>query len=284
MRTATQLIIAITAALLITGCPDKDKHRSIEANNKGVQAANNGRHATAIGHFKDATRMYPANHEAWYGLGHMQGKQKKWDDAAKSFEEAVKHKKDNAMYRLWLGVAQYENGNLESSQANLEEALKLKPELYRAHWYLGRVHRDEDRPREAAESWTRACQLNPLYGPPFVRLGELYLQWDKVDEAIRVLEQGTQYVKEDIDLTNVYYYLGLAYDEKEDWDKSIRAYTDAIDQRKQNVDALFQRGLAYAQKGNKTKAKVDLEAYSQSGDNAFNKTQANKVLLTLLVD
>ena len=282
MRTATKLIFAITAVVMATGCPDKDKHRSIEANNKGVEAANGGRHANAIGHFKDAVRMYPGNHEAWYGLGHMQIKQKKFDEATKSFEEAVKYKKDNAMYRLWLGVSQYENGNVDGAQSNLEEALKLKPELYRAHYYIGLVHEDKERPREAAEAWTKACVLNPLYGPPFYRLGKLYLQWDKVDEAIRVLEQGTQYVKEDVDLTNVYYYLGLAYDEQQEWDKSVRAYTDAIEQRKENMDALFQRGLAYAKKGNKTKAKVDLEAYSQSGDNAFNKTEANKVLLSLM--
>lgn len=282
------LFAAVAALVFLAGCPNEDKNSSIEANNKGVEAANRGSNATAIGHFKEAVRLYPQNHQAWYGKGQVEFKQKNYEDAAKSFEEAVRNKGDDAMYQMWAGIAHYRSGNLESAQTHLEEAVKLNPNLYRAYWYLGQVHRDEDRPKEAAEAWTKAATLNPYYGPPFVRLGELYLLWDKIDAAISVLEQGTLHVKEAVDLTNVHFYLGLAYEAKQDVDKAIEAYSKAIDLRKENLDARFQRGLLYAHKGDKGKAKGDLEAYIKAagGDPMaqFNKTEANKVLLQMMAD
>ncbi len=283
MRQAAITGVALAALLFAAGCPDKDKNASIEAANQGVEAYAAQQYSSASEHFGEATKLYAENHQAWYGLGQVHSKQKDWEQAAEAFSEAVKYRKDDAMYRMWLGIASYEAGNLEQAQTNLEEGVKLNPDLYRAYWYLGQIHRDENRPKEAAEAWTKAAALNPYYGPPFYRLGELYLTWDKIDEAVSVLEQGTLHVKEDRELTNVYYYLGLAYEAKQQWDKAIEAYSKAIDMRSDNLDAKFQRGLVYAKKGDTSKARADLEEYGKAGgSSSFNKTEANKVLMQLI--
>lgn len=258
-----------------------DIKASIVANNKAVQAANADDFDAATPLFEEATRLYASNHEAWYGLGHMQGRDKRWEESARSFAEAVRYAPDNAMYQMWLGIALYESGELNEAAAHLAETIALEPNMYRAHWYMGRVHRDVDRPQKAAESWTTACALNPSYGPPFVRLGELYLNFGRADEAIAVLEQGAKTVEKAIDLTNLYFYLGNAYAEKRRWGDAVEAYSKAIDVDPQNLDARFARGVAYANKGDKARARADLEAYLAVGQNPFNQTEANRLLVTL---
>jgi tetratricopeptide (TPR) repeat protein len=250
--------------------------------NKGIDNYNKGSSALAVQEFKHATEAYRENHQAWYNLGQVYAKDKKWKDAKEAFTEAAKYKKDDAMYQMWLGISRYEDGDLEVAQTSLDEAVRLNPDLYRAYWYLGKVHRDSDRPKEAAQAWTQAAQLNPLFGPPFSQLGLLYLEWDQVDAALKVLQQAALNVKDDRDLTDVYYYLGLAYDAQKNYDKAIEAYGKALELRGDNLDAKFQRGLAYAAKGDKANAKKDLEEYNKGGQSSFNKTQANKVLMQLL--
>lgn len=278
-----KIAIAVCALSLVTGCPNKDRHASIEAMNQGIESANAGNSGSAVTAFKEAVRVYPENHQAWYNLGQIYGRDKKWEEAAEAFGEAVKYRGNDAMYHMQRGIALYEVDNKSLSQTHLEKAIELNPDLYRAHYYLGRVLRDLGRPKDAAEAWTRAATLNPLFGPPFTRLGELYLRWDHTQAAISVLQQATNYVKDDTELTNVFYYLGLAYDAEKNWDKAIEAYTSAIEMRSDNVDARFQRGLAYGKKGENVKARKDLEEYGkQGGDNAFNKEQANRILLQLM--
>jgi tetratricopeptide (TPR) repeat protein len=279
---ATKIATIAVLALLGAGCPNKERNESIEAMNKGIDNFNKGSSALAVQEFKHATESYRENHQAWYNLGQVYAKDKKWKDAKEAFTEAAKYKKDDAMYQMWLGISRYQDGDLEVAQTSLDEAVRLNPDLYRAYWYLGLTHRDSDRPKEAAQAWTQAAQLNPLFGPPFSQLGLLYLQWDQVDAALKVLQQAALNVKDDRDLTDVYYYLGLAYDAQKNYDKAIEAYSKAVELRGDNLDAKFQRGLAYAAKGDKANAKKDLEEYNKGGQNSFNKTQANKVLMQLL--
>ena len=276
--------IAIASLLALSGCPDKDKHASIEAMNEGIKAAQLNSYTKAIKQLEKAVKLYNDNHQAWYTLGQIYSDQKKWEEAVEALEEAVRAKKDDAMYQMLLGIAEYNQGKGEVAQKYLERAVELEERLARAHFYLGRVYEDKDQPQDAAKEWTRAAMLDPTYGKPFVYLGKMYLTWDMVSEAIRVLEQGKDYVLGE-DLTNVFYYLGLAYDAEKKWDKSIEAYSAAIDAEKSNLDAKFQRGLAYAKKGDKGKARADLQEYVKAaGDNSYNKQEANKALMTLIAE
>lgn len=257
---------------------------SIEAMNKGIKAAQLNSYTAAQKELEKAVKLYPDNHRAWFTMGQIYSDQKKWEDAVRTLDEAVRIASDEPMYQMLLGIAHYEQGKGDAAQPFLEKAIALEDRLARAHFYLGRVFEDKDQPQDAAKEWTRAAMLDPTSGKPFVYLGKLYLMWDKVDQAIQVLEQGKEYVLDE-EKTNVYYYLGLAYDAKKDWDKSIAAYSAAIDAEKSNFDAKFQRGLAYAAKGDTKKAREDLQEYVKAAsDNSYNKQEANKALMKLIAE
>jgi tetratricopeptide (TPR) repeat protein len=275
---------ALVASFTLSGCPDHDQHASIEQMNEGIKAAQLNSFAAATKHLKEATRLYPDNHQAWYTLGQIYSDQKKWEEAVTVLNEAVRIKGSDPMYQMLAGIAHYQQGNRALAATHLERAVQLEDRLARAHDYLGRVYEDNDEPEKAATEWSRAAMLDPTAGAPLVRLGRLYLMWDMVPQAIQVLEQGADFVLGE-DRTNVYYYLGLAYDARQEWDKSIEAYTNSIEAEKSNLDAKFQRGLAYAQKGDKSKARADLQEYVKSAaESSYNKQEANKALMTLIAD
>jgi tetratricopeptide (TPR) repeat protein len=282
---AAEITFAVVVVLTASACPNQQLRSSIEQMNEGILAFQTGAHATARQHFEEASRAYPDNHEAWYYLGVTAREQNDWEKASEAFAEAVKVRKDDPMYQMMLGISLFEAQKVSLAEAYLEKAIELEPNLYRAYWYLGSIYAESDRPEEAAQMWTRAAVLNPHWGRPFVSLGKLYLSWDMVEQSLAVLEQGTQHVDAE-QLPDVYYYLGLAYDAQKNWDKAIDAYTESIDKskaaNKDNIEAKFQRGLAYLRKGDKDKARPDLEEASKASPDPFTKQEANKALMELI--
>lgn len=259
------LPLALLFGFCLSGCLDQDERHSRELMNEGVEAFDAGEETMAIEALQDATTYDPENHRAWFALGQVHGAREEWEEAAEAYAEAVKYEQEDAMYHYRLGEALAESGDLGEAETALGAALERNDRLFRAWYYKGKVYNETDRPREAAEAWTRSAELNPHYGAPFIALGTLYARWDKVEEAISVLEQGSRHVREDADLTELYYELGLAYDSAQRHDDAVQAFTDALEASAGNVQARLQRGFVYAEMGEVEEAKDDLRQFVQQG-------------------
>jgi tetratricopeptide (TPR) repeat protein len=260
--------LALTGALVVSACTDADRNESIEAMNRGIDHVQQQSFATALKEFDKAVTLYAENHQAWYSAGQVHAQGQDWKAASEAFANAVKHNPKEAMYHYRLGQALYESwkadqgGSLELAQTHLEEAVKLNPRLFKAHWYLGKTYDQKDQPAKAAQHWTEAAKLDAGFGKAFIDLGKLYLKWDFVPQAIAVLEQGTMgHVMDPADMTDIYYYLGMSFDAQQNWAKAVEAYSNAIEKQRGNLDAKLQRGFSYAKLGDKAKAKADLEEY-----------------------
>ena len=280
------LILAMSLALgslAAAGCGDKSQKESIVLANEAVDAANQGNISEAEELLEKATATYRDNHNAWYNLGQIRDQMKEFETAAEAYSEAARVKDDDAMYHYKLGKAYWNAKNISSAESSLERAVQLNKRLYNAQYHLGLVYEKQGKPKEAAEAWTAAAALAPTFGKPFNDLGVLYIKWDKLTEAISVLDQGRLNVRDGDDLTNIYYNLGLAYGKKGNWDKAIEAYSNAIQTRNTNLDALRQRGFAYAEKGDNENATKDLKAFVDQGGsgNAFHIQAANQRLFSL---
>jgi superkiller protein 3 len=291
-RTLSSVVLVVAlAACLAAGCGDKDMKASIAEMNQGVELYEQGAFGTAENHFKKAVSLREDHHQAWYNLGLTLEVQRKWDDAATAYASAVRHKPDEPQYRYHLGHSHLmsEKKNLAEAQTNLEEAVKLNDRLYKAWFDLGIVYDAQDQPKKAAEAWTKSASLFPGFGKPFNRLGMLYIKWDMLDLAIKVLENGlvkvnSRYIViDDAERSDIFYHLGLAYEMKNQLDKAIEMYTEALALRADNLDARRQRGFSYGEKGDKANAKEDLEAFVKSGGagDAFQIQAANERLLRL---
>jgi tetratricopeptide (TPR) repeat protein len=278
----TALVICVALGTLIA-CGDPGKKESIEKANEAVDLATQGRMSEAETLLEESTAAWRDNHNAWYNLGQVRDQLKKYDKAVEAYGEAARIRDSDAMYHYKLGKAYKNNDNFSQAETHLEKAVQLNPKLYGAQFELGTVYEKRDKPKEAAEAYTKSASLSPTFGKPFRSLGLLYIRWDMLAEAISVLDQGRLNVRDSEDLTDIYYHLGLAYGKQGNWDQAIKAYSSALDARSGNLDALRQRGFAYAEKGDKAKAIKDLKEFVDQGGlgNAFHIQAANQRLFRL---
>jgi tetratricopeptide (TPR) repeat protein len=251
--------------------------------NAGIEAAKAKAFGPAEKELEAATTLDPTNHQAAYALGQVYYDQKKYDKAIDAFTLAAKHEETQAMYHYKLGEAFYKSDKLDPAKKEFERALELNKRLFKAHWYLGRILASQGHPKEAASAWTQACLLNPGFGKPFIDLGRLYYTWDKLDEAVQVLTQGAHYARDPEDKTNIYYYLGMAYDGQKQFAKAAEAYQNAINEKKENIEARLQAGMAFANNGDKANAEKYLKEFLKMGgsSNQFNIQAANDRLAKL---
>ncbi len=282
MRNLTILVLGLLAGCAGLTC-DSNKKQSIVRMNEGVDFAKAKAYAQAEKELEASVTLYPANHQAAFSLGQVYADQKKWEKAVDAFTLAVKGLPEEAMYHYKLGQAYFEAEKNEPARKELERAVALNKRLFKAHWYLGRILEEEGKLKEAATAWTEAARLNPGFGKPFIDLGRLYYEWDFLQEAVSVLNQGAQYARDEDDLTNIFYHLGMAYDGLKEYDKAIEAYLGAIKSGRGNVEARLQAGMAYANKGDRENAKKYLAEFVKmgGGNNAFAIQAANDRLAKL---
>ena len=305
MKILGALLVVATA----TGCPNQSRNESKTFLAQGNKANGAKQYDEAITSYNKAVEKWSDNHLAFYGMGGAYAQRREWDKAADSFSNAVRLAPEQAMYQMWYGVSLYEKTvasarddqakkenkkpeevqvdlstlNFSKAEDHLKEALKLNKDLWRAHYFLGKIDRNEDKPKEAAEEFSAALQANPREQGPYVALAELYRHWDYTDEAIKVASQGAVNVPGANEVSDIWFVLGMGYDDKNNWDKSIEAFDKALEAKRDNHKAKFQRGQAYFKKGDMTHAKRDLEEFSKSGGASleYEKQQASKMLMDI---
>jgi tetratricopeptide (TPR) repeat protein len=231
-----------------------------------------------------------------------------WPKAREAIERAVTQRPDQGMYQLYHGISLYESElqrvredqarkehkkpeevainpallKLDASRDALLRAAKLAPDLWRAHYYLGRIYRDRDDARHAAEQFTATIKTHPSYRFGYIALIELYRRWDYIDQALAVAMLGTTNVAAS-DAGELWFEVGMAYDAKHADDKAIEAFGKAIASKPDDASSKFQRGQIYFRKGDFASAKADLEQVLASNDPRIANTKpvARQILVQI---
>ncbi len=214
----------------------------------------------AVAAYTRAVGAWDGNHAAWYALGVAHVQKRDWAAARTAWERAASLVPDNALYQQWLGIATYESSPADRRDGALRAlriATRIDAKAWRAHYTLGRLHRDADRPRDAADALMRAITAAPKEAGPFVALAELYRRWDHHDHAISVATAGVAQTND----SELWYVLGTAYDDKRQDDKALEAFGKALERRADNAKAKFARGRVLHRKGDRVRAKLDLDEF-----------------------
>lgn len=235
----------------------------------------------AITSCRASTKAWDGNHLAWYTLGSAHMAKGEWPEAKEAVQHAVTQRPDQGMYQLYFGISLYEGAqrarddarkagtapaiSLDEARDALRRATKLNPDLWRAHYYLGRVYRDLGDSKRAAEQFSLTIKTHPTYRYGYIALIELYRKWDFVDQALAIATLGTQQVPA-AEAWELYFELGMAYDAKRATDPAIEAFTKAIAGKPDDMTSKFQRGQLYFRKGDYASAKRDLDEVVKSTD------------------
>jgi tetratricopeptide (TPR) repeat protein len=270
---------------------DQTLNTSIDHVNACNKAIVERRYDAAIAECQQATNIWAGNHLAWYAWAGAHMARREWSQARAAIERAVMLRPDQAMYQLYHGIVLYEAAHekvrgdqtrkdrkkpetgaadpsvlrLEAAREALATAVRLAPELWRAHYYLGRVYRDLDDAKHAAVQFSATIRTYPSYRFAYVALIELYRRWDYIDQALAVAMLGTASVPP-AEAADLWFEIGIIHDAKRADDKAIEAFGKAIADRPDDAGARFERGQIYLRKGDLASARRDLEDVARSTD------------------
>lgn len=261
---------------------DQTINASIDRMNACNQAIVARRYDAAITECQAATSIWEGNHLAWYARAGAHMARREWRQAKLAAERAVTLRPDQAMYQLYYGIALYEAehnaapgassptgapspSRLEAARAALIVADKRAPELWRAHFYLGRVFRDLDDPRRAAVQFSATIRTNPAYRPAYIALIEIYRRWDYIDQALAVAMLGAATVPA-TEAADLWFEVGIIHETRHADDQAIEAFGKAIAASPGDAGARFERAQLYLRKGDSSSARRDLEEVSRSTD------------------
>jgi tetratricopeptide (TPR) repeat protein len=261
---------------------DQTINASIERMNACNQSIVARRYDTAVSECQAATDIWDGNHLAWYARAGAHLARREWRQAKAAAERAVTLRPDQAMYQLYYGIALYEAAHevprgapahtasspaprLEAARTALIAADKRAPELWRAHFYLGRVYREIDDPRRAAVQFSATIRTNPGYLPAYIALIEIYRRWDYIDQALAVAMLGAASVPA-AETADVWFEVGIIHDARHADDLAIEAFSKAIAASPNDAGARFERAQLYLRKGDLPSARRDLEEVARSKD------------------
>lgn len=218
--------------------------RAIESANKGVLAFQNNLYETAERELKLAIQTDPSYEIAYYNLGKVHQKQRKWDKAIEAFEQAVQRTPNNANYQYDLGEAYLEARRIDAAEGALKKASELDPKLFKAHWRLGVVYMLLERPKEADTALRKAIETNPRLDKPFVDLGHLYLDFDAAKEAEVVFSECVRANEHSAECFNGH---GLALKELKQYEQAAGEFKKALEIEPTLFNAIYNAGMTYAE-------------------------------------
>jgi hypothetical protein len=276
-------ISVVTKPPLRVKISEEVRNASVGHLNSCIKSINARQFDTGIAACEAAVKAWDGNHIAWYTLASAHMAKSEWPEAVAAVEHAVTQRPDLGMYQLYYGISLYEAlhqrkdakppagavappaPTLDQARDALRRATKLAPELWRAHYYLGRAYRDVDDARHAAEQFAQTIATHPVYAPGYIALTELFRRWDYTDEALAVATLGTENVPA-AEAADVWFELGMAYEATHADDKAIQAFGKAIAGKPNDPTAKFQRGQLLFKKGDFANAKRDLDEVAASTD------------------
>ena len=142
---------------------------------------------TAIARFEEAIRLDPGLVKARDMLGVSKEVAGQDEEAAKSFEEAVRLNRQAASPSAWppldYGSMLLKARKLPEAEPYLREAVRYEPKLAKAHYRLGSLLELQNRIEDAIAELSRAAALDPVDSAPWYALARIYRRQGRQDDA-----------------------------------------------------------------------------------------------------
>lgn len=155
-----------------------------EGLNEAIARHRAGDHAAAERGYREHLKQLPDDPSALHFFGLLRNHQGRNREAIVLMLQALEG--DPHYVDAWsnLGIAFYEERDLERAEKCCRRALELAPNFVNAWANLGMTMRARDRPEEALEAWGRALELEPTMRSVAVPYGRLLYRLNRIAEAM----------------------------------------------------------------------------------------------------
>lgn len=203
-----------------------------------------GRVDEAIAAYRALLARQPDLPDSWYNLGWLQRQARQYEDSLVSYGEALK-----------LGVRDPEEVHLnravilsdylarhDEAQAELEAALKIRPDYLPALLNLGNLHEDRGKRGAAEEAYRRALAIAPDDALALSRLaGVIEPGSDSAAEVIENMKSAIAREHAPSGRADLGFALGRLLDRRERYDQAFAAYESANRASRESFGAGYDR-------------------------------------------
>jgi len=140
-------------------------------------------HAAAIDQFRAAVKADPKEPNVHFGLGYLLWTQNQFEEAAQEFQAELNNLPDHAQALAFLADSDMQLNRSGEAMPLIQKALKIDPNVPRAHLDLGILYADAGRREDALRELKTAARLSPSDPTPHWRLARLYQAMGNKAEA-----------------------------------------------------------------------------------------------------
>jgi tetratricopeptide (TPR) repeat protein len=204
-----------------------------------------------------------------------------WKNNETLFRHALQVTKNNAIAHINLGLALFDNGDVDGAIRNYRDGLRISPFNPKAYVNLGEALVEHKEPASAIENYLNALKIDPQNAGAHTGLATVLAGMGNTDEAIRHFNEALRVDPHNIEAHN---NLGNLMLHKGNLDEAIRHYTEAISINPHQAEAYNNLGTAYMHKGNLKKAIENYqEAVREMPDYAEARENLNNARINLRI-
>jgi tetratricopeptide (TPR) repeat protein len=196
-----------------------------------------------------------------------------YDDAIKWLGKAAQFDPNHKDTWYYLGRAYYSKGLLRDAKRAFERALELDPRDARAENNLGLIFESDGNSEEAARAYRNAIawqgEDSLSREQPYLNLGNLLLQEEKIEEAIPLLEKAVALAPGD---AFCHLKLGTAYLRAKRAREAQRELEEAVGLAPENAAAHFQLGRLFKQTNALDRAREEFKRVEEIQSRAAGST------------
>jgi len=168
------------------------------------------------------------------------------------FSRAIQLDPENPQSLYGIGRVYFLKGAFDKSAEYIRKSINRglkKAEVYND---LGIVYNQLGDSKQAEESFIEALNINPNFTHAVVNLSALYIETDRYEEAIYLINR---YSKNGLSNDDVIFNKGIAYELLGNYDEAIAEYDKILSKYKNNIKVLYHKGYCYLNKGEVIKAR-----------------------------
>ncbi len=179
---------------------------------------------------KQSSKLEPDNLDIYKTLGALYLQQKKYSEAVKTYELVLRSSPKDPEVHFYLANIYDEMKNRPKAEAELQEAVRLKPDYHEALNYLGYCYAEAGKNLDQAKQMIEtALEIEPDNGAYVDSLGWVYFKKGDLAKALELLKKASTLMDDPVifdHLGDVYFALKDNDNAKASWQKSLQLDKD----------------------------------------------------------
>jgi arylsulfatase A-like enzyme/Tfp pilus assembly protein PilF len=185
--------------------------------------------------------------DAWFNLGNVHYRYRKYEEAIEYFKKALELKPDYDLPVINMANAYRRLGRDDAALAGYEHYLTIDPKNANVRYQVGEIYMDRGDVARAEQNFRQALEIDPREASAMNAIGVIAFNHGDLGTAEREVRAALE-IKKDVRLAH--YNLALIAEERSDWTTAEAEYKKELELHPNAYKAAFNLGRLYERQGN----------------------------------